>query len=452
MTTLQQSQLRRAFRSPAVIIVAALAIRFLLLWLSHVYEDRTHQKFMSWGLEALLIGKSLASGHGFAEPFLHYPFVTAWLAPVYPWLISFAHLIFRLQGHSVVIYGQILNILFSAATCYLIFCLGKKVFGEQIGVASAWLWAFLPVAILMPIEWCWDQDVSAFLLVLLILFSYFLLDSSAPHYWMVYGMLWAAAALTNPTLCVTLPFIAVWLFLQRRMRAKPDNVALFARFALLFILALTPWTIRNYYEVGGLMFVKSNFGLELWLGNNEKVTGVYEHRLHPMENYAEYTLLALNNEKTYNRIKQQEAMAFIKAHPGTFARLTWNRFLDTWAAVYDVAVDTYIQPLHIPRLWVCLTGLFSIVAVAGMVIAFWTRGFETFPLTICLIVFPIPYYLTHSSLRYRHPIDPLMCILAVVALAQWSRLFRRVESQPAASTGAISRVASAEREAAEARV
>jgi len=222
----QKSSLRRALESPATIVVAALEVRFLFLWLSHHYEDRAHNKFMSWGLEALLIARSLASGHGFAEPFLHYPFVTAWLAPVYPWLISFAHLIFGLQNHSVVIYGQILNVLFSGATCYLIFRLGTVVFGKPIGIASAWLWAFLPIAILMPIEWVWDQDLSAFLLVALILYTYFLRDCSAPPHWTAYSLLWAVAALTNPTLCVTLPFIAGWLLLERWKRSAPDNLAL----------------------------------------------------------------------------------------------------------------------------------------------------------------------------------------------------------------------------------
>jgi hypothetical protein len=451
-SSVQRSTLRRALCSPTTIVFAALTVRFLCLWLSHHYEDRAHQKFMSWGLEALLIARSLATGHGFADPFLHYPFVTAWLAPVYPWLVSFAHLIFRLEGHPVAIYGQVLNILFSGATCYPIYYLGKRVFGERVAIASAWLWVFLPVAILLPIEWVWDQDISAFLLVSLILFTYYLRDSSAPQHWTAYGLLWAVAALTNPTLCVTLPFVAGWLLFQRWLRSLPNNIPLFARFALFFILALTPWTIRNYYEAGGLMFVKSNFGLELWLGNNEKVTGVYEHTLHPMENYEEFTLLALNNEKTYNRIKQQQAMAFIKAHPATFAKLTWNRFLDTWTGIYDVVLDTYIQPLHIPRLWVRFSALFSIVAFAGLVVAFWTKALESFPLTICMIVFPIPYYLTHSSLRYRHPIDPILCILAVVALAQWGRLFRRAKTEPAESGDVVPRSAVAEPESALASV
>jgi len=42
---------------------------------------------------------------------------------------------------------------------------------------------------------------------------------------------------------------------------------------------------------------------------------------------------------------------------------------------------------------------------------------DTLPLAMCLLLFPIPYYITHTALRYRHPIDPFMTILAVCAIS-----------------------------------
>jgi hypothetical protein len=37
---------------------------------------------------------------------------------------------------------------------------------------------------------------------------------------------------------------------------------------------------------------------------------------------------------------------------------------------------------------------------------------------MCLLLFPIPYYITHTALRYRHPIDPVMAIFTVYAIAR----------------------------------
>jgi hypothetical protein len=43
-------------------------------------------------------------------------------------------------------------------------------------------------------------------------------------------------------------------------------------------------------------------------------------------------------------------------------------------------------------------------------------------------VFPVVYYLTHASLRYRHPIDPIIMLLTAVAIA--AALYRqRLQSE-----------------------
>src|SRR5271157_2017339 len=79
-----RTSLALMFRSPSAAVAVAFLLRFFFLWLSHHHEDTVHSHFVSWGMEALMVANSLALGHGFAGPFPHYPFTTAWLAPVYP--------------------------------------------------------------------------------------------------------------------------------------------------------------------------------------------------------------------------------------------------------------------------------------------------------------------------------------------------------------------------------
>ena len=200
---------------------------------------------------------------------------------------------------------------------------------------------------------------------------------------------------------------------------------LLTRAALFFVLVLLPWTLRNYFELGGLFFVKSDFGVAFWLGNNPQVKDTFTPQLHPMRNYREFTLLVLNSEPVYNRLKQREALAFIEAHPKTFLKFCYNRFVDTWTGKYDSLLDTYIQPLGAGRIYVWYNTVFSLLAFAGLLVGLWTRARESLPLAFCLLLFPIPYYITHSSLRYRHPIDPVMTIFVVLALAAYFALFRR---------------------------
>ena len=416
--------------SPSAAVAVAFLLRFFFLWLSHHHEDTVHNHFVSWGLETLMVANSLALGHGFAEPFPHYPFTTAWLAPVYPWLVSFGQLVFHFRDHALAIFSQVLNIIFSALTCYPIYSLAKRVYGASVALGATWLWAFLPTAILMPIEWTWDQSLSAFLLCLLLCFTYYLRESSSPSHWSAYGLLWGAAALTNPTLCVLLPFLAAWLWAQRARIVMPSR-PLFSRAALYFVLLLLPWTLRNYFEIGGLFFVKSNFGVEFWLGNNPAVKDTFTPQLHPMRSYREYTLLALNSEPVYSRLKQREALAFISSNPKAFLKLCAKRLVDTWTGIYDSFLDTYIQPLGAGEIYLWYNTIFSLIAFAGLLASLWRRARESLPLAFCLLLFPIPYYITHSSLRYRHPIDPVMTILVTLALATfYARILRPQVSLP----------------------
>jgi hypothetical protein len=39
------------------------------------------------------------------------------------------------------------------------------------------------------------------------------------------------------------------------------------------------------------------------------------------------------------------------------------------------------------------------------------------PLAAYPVVFPLLYYLTHTSLRYRHPIDPVVLLLTAITVA-----------------------------------
>jgi hypothetical protein len=231
--------------------------------------------------------------------------------------------------------------------------------------------------------------------------------------------------LTNPALCIVLPFVGLWLWVQRWKKRMPST-GLIARAALFFILALVPWTARNLFELGSITFVKSNFGLELWLGNNSAVKEIYTADQHPLKNYEEYRLLVLAGEPAYNRIKQRQALAFIRDNPATFANLCWHRFVDTWTAAYDPAINIYIPSSLLRKIYVEYTVLFSLAAFAGMIVALRTNATESLPVILVVVIFPISYYITHSSMRYRHPIDPLLTVLAVLGFARvWEFMFAR---------------------------
>jgi hypothetical protein len=44
------------------------------------------------------------------------------------------------------------------------------------------------------------------------------------------------------------------------------------------------------------------------------------------------------------------------------------------------------------------------------------------PTAVFVVAVPVVYYITHASLRYRHPIDPIVLLLTTVAVtAAWRK-------------------------------
>jgi hypothetical protein len=112
----------------------------------------------------------------------------------------------------------------------------------------------------------------------------------------------------------------------------------------------------------------------------------------------------------------------LKKRPRAFFKNVADRFEDTWAATYDSRVEPWIVTLGLSRadVWFCLA--FSIISIAGMIVALLANWQDALPLAMCLCLFPIPYYVTHTALRYRHPIDPFITIFAAYAIARLWRV------------------------------
>jgi hypothetical protein len=118
------------------------------------------------------------------------------------------------------------------------------------------------------------------------------------------------------------------------------------------------------------------------------------------------------------RVKQREAIDFIETHPASFLRLCLGRFVDTWTATGDVPSDRWVSALHAGAQYIWITTALSLLALAGLLIGWLSFGGDFLPLAIPVIIFPATYYVTHSTLRYRHPIDPVVTVLAAFALSE----------------------------------
>ncbi len=179
------------FALPSFAVVIAFCLRVFLCLLTHRLEDTGHGDLQIMGREAGFVAWSLVLGKGFAYPFPGYDAPTAWLAPVFPALWSIGFRIFPANANfGGVYFCQMMNSAFSALTCWPIFWLGKRIFGLRVGLAAAWAWVFLPFAILFPLEWAWDQSLSALMLAILLCATYKMCEQpTESRAWTGYGLL-----------------------------------------------------------------------------------------------------------------------------------------------------------------------------------------------------------------------------------------------------------------------
>ncbi len=411
-----------AMRSPVTAVAAALLLRLFFLYLAH----QSGGDFFAVGQEAGNVAWAMALGHGFSAPLIGMQGPTAWVAPIYPLLLALGFKLVNMNPYHVVIFGQTLNAIFSALTCWPIYLVAKKLFSPGVAVASSWTWAVLPTAILFPLEWIWDQSLCAFLLTALICATLYLPSLELPIgaagsarsrlLWAGYGIGWAFALLTNPAIGLLFPFFLGWLAWQRRKTGGAWKGRI-GTAVLACVLGILPWTVRNYSAFGAFVPIKSNFGLEFWLGNNLDVKIIWAWWRSPASDTAESDLLHRVGEISYMQEKQSQALQFIKAHPGAFLDSSFDRFLDTWTALWDQRADPWVAALHAGTAYVVFCSVFSLLAFLGLLLARRADPLQTFPLSAAMLLFPATYYITHSAMRYRHPIDPLMTVLAVYAVA-----------------------------------
>jgi hypothetical protein len=373
--------------------------------------------------EAGNIAFSLVKGHGYSSPWWQETGPTAWLTPVYPWIVTIIYRVFGIHTPRAFYAAVALNIIFSAATCVPIFFIGKKIAGSGVGYGAAWLWAIFPNAILIPYEWIWDTSLSALLMALL-LWATLELPSAAlglPHAsrwrpWVLYGALWGFALMTNPALGSMLPVLLGWA----AYRAAREHQIHLSRPLLalsIAVLCCVPWTIRNYVAFHKFVPMRSNFPLELWAGNNESFdenSQIVPPSDPEREELRKYIHMG---ETAYMAEKWKIAKTFIVTHPHLEVVLWGRRFLAIWTGSETPVEGFQDAETALVRVVLVTNLLVGLGTLAGIVMLIRRHSVYALMLAAFPILYPVIYYATHPSLRYRHPIDPILLILVAVALA-----------------------------------
>ncbi len=401
---------------PSRMFWTGLAIRVLYITLGHSYHFRTFLDHFQFGWEDGRIARALVTGYGYADPFSGHTGPTAWVPPLYPLILA---AVFKLCGIYTPLSAWtilVINSLFSAAVAPAVYEIATRCYAaanspRNVALWSGWLWALYPAASQYAVHWVWETSLTTGLFAWTLVLALRIRDNPAnTRQWAAFGILWALIYLSNPTLVLFLPICVLWMLWKPTVRSF-SNAALAA---VLFLACITPWVYRNWRAFHAFIPSRGNFGAELYQSmlseNNGFPWGITVSFVESDPEYISYKTLG---EVAYVRHKSELAHALIQANPHRFTAYVLKRIYFFWAGVPHPIDRPAFKPWLVEITREVNYSILSITGLLGLALSLRRRIPASGLFAFSFLLLPIPYYFITSGARFRHPLEPLICIFTV---------------------------------------
>ncbi len=240
------------------------------------------------------------------------------VTPRVPLYVYFLAVLFKIFGHGFTA-ARIVQMFLGAFNCVLIYFLGKDIFSRKVGILAGFIASIYGTLIYFDAEYL-NVNLSIFLTLILMVALLNSLKFSRLWKWLGCGIIFGIVFQTSANIILFFPLICYWIYIfTLREKAlsgisgeyQPDdrdsslcgnplltekppasitaNLLLFAKkttgvikrkntiriglFIIGAILALLPFTIRNYVQGGDLVLGASTAGINFYIGNNPYADG-----------------------------------------------------------------------------------------------------------------------------------------------------------------------------------
>ena len=419
--------IRSAVTLLTVMVCCALALRLTVAvssFRSIAVPLHDHSQF---GAEMGWVARSLASGQGFSSPFSPATGPTALVPPLFPFLLAQVFRVLGIYTAKSALAVLSLDCLLSALTCIPIYLSLRHAAGERPAQLAGWLWVIYPFAIYFSGAQVWDYALTSFLFACCFLLAQRLHLQERSWVWFGFGVLYGVTVLSNPAVLSLFPFLLV----NALWKVKRAGCSWLLH-GVCTVIALTvvvgPWAIRNNHVMHAVSPVRDGFWLEFWAGNNGDTFTSNPAWAHPASNQIEMRTYEAEGETLYLAHKHIVAVSFVRHHLLFFAKVSMRRAVRFWTGFWSLrSAYRQFQPLDLPNVVFCTCITF--LMLRGMW-HWWKQDRDHAILYLAaLIVFPLPYYLTHSSMDYRQPIEPEVVILVTIGLFGFKDWGRSADSE-----------------------
>jgi len=393
-------------------VLLSFVLQLVAIGVFRQYRTRPGEDNFGFGFEMGRVGRSVALGEGFSNPYGGNTGPTAWEPPLYPYLIGGVFKVFGIYTYTSAWVLLSINSLLAALTTIPVFLIAHSTFGPRVALWSARTWALNPYVWYWSVHWIWDTTFTPLMLALIFLLSLELQQWPGWSGWALFGSSWGIGALANPAMLSFLPFCGLWVWRQRYRRGLPSLGGVVLS-SFVFFLVLSPWLIRNYEVFGRFVFIRDDFGLQFRLGNNKMADGMLIATLQPNLNKLEFEKFQRLGEIAYEADCRRLAFEWIRANPKRFALISMKRFFYYWNGVP--------RPTDSVAPWDFRSSLFlasSVLAIWGLGRALRQQRPGAWLFAGLVATYPTVYYFVFPHARYRHPIEPELFILMVFLLCE----------------------------------
>jgi Tfp pilus assembly protein PilF len=355
-------------------------------------------------------------------------------APLYPYFLGTWYSIAGTSRWTL----SLLQILLGATSCVWLGMAGRRFFSPAVGTIAAVFLALYPSAIYFDVL-VQKTVLDSFLVTLLLfLLSLLTLRPSRPFVWFLTGLTLAWLALSRENALVLPVVIGGWSSVFFRYHSWRHRLQWVALMILGMAILLLPVGWRNYHVGGGFRLTTSQFGPNLYIGNNPNANGRYVplRAGHGNVVYERRDATDLAEEKVGKQLSPaevssfwtNEAVGYVRQHPTDWLRLLARKFFFTWNA-YEISDtdDQYLASRWSPLLrFVTRVFHFGVICpMAAVGIALWHDRRRVWLLYLMLAAYALSVIVFYVLARYRYPLVPILLLFAAAGVIEVYRRLRK---------------------------
>lgn len=368
----------------------------------------------------------------------------ATIPPLYAYSLAGVYAIFGRGYWQVGAWNTILD----ALTVILVYHIGKRLLphGHKVGLLAGLCFALYPYAVFQTLTVIdtslFTMLLHAFVLSMILLRDRPTFNRNTALLAISGGVILGLTALSRAIIAPLALFIALWFLFRLKLWQTAIRLV---PVAVVSVIVLIPWTLRNYNVYHSFVAVSNNSGMNFWFGNNRYTIPYFRAGYHtqwatPDEDLSKMTLRDADAELF------RLGVQYLRDHPGQIPQLLWVKFLAYWsidifprnnpgsgtklilnedgsqvtiASVSpDDPVTVYAQPIfdQVGRvIHLFYFGSLLVLAIAGIALSV-RRWREVSLLWFVQISMTAVYVIIVPATRYRAPTDPLLFLFSAYTL------------------------------------